>query len=82
MAFGTVGFACEVPASFIDVLQYEHASIWEALGVYCRERHGVRLFHALRDSIVEPDLEGSLWAIWELSEVIDFEWSFQRWETS
>ena len=77
MTFGTVCFACEVPTSFVDVLQYEHAGIWEAFGVDCGEGHGVRLFHALGDGILEPELEGFLGSVWELGMILDCEWPSQ-----
>ena len=71
-----------MPASVVDVLQYEHAGIWEAFGVDSGERHGMRLFDALGDGVVEPELEGLLGSVWEVSEVVDIEGTFQRWEAS
>lgn len=42
----------------------------------------MRLFDALGDGIVEPEAEGLLGAVWEVSEVVDFEGTFQGWKTS
>jgi hypothetical protein len=71
-----------VPASVVDILQYEYAGVWEAIGVDRGEGHGVRLFDVLGDSIVEPELEGLLGVVWEVGEVVDLEGTFQGWETS
>lgn len=78
-AFGAVRFAGEMPTSVVDVLQDQHASVWKAIGIDRGKSHGVRLFHAVRDRVVEPEGEGFLGIVWKLSVVIDFERSFQGW---
>jgi hypothetical protein len=65
-----------MPASFVDVLQYEYAGIWEAVGVDGGESHGVRFFDVLGYGVVEPEGEGLLGGVWEVSEVVGFEGAF------